>query len=306
MKSGSTASPPGLCFAGRLPAGLQIAPFRRDAEVALRYRELRMSGLSGIFLCLACEMQAAVRPVAAMPVDVELVLAVDASRSMDPEESELQRAGYVEALRSPDFLDAVRRGPHGRIAVAYFEWAADIRLESVVPWHVIADEASAAAFAAKLDSAPRDTFRSTSISAALTYAAGLFETSGHDGLRRVIDVSGDGPNNRGGPVTEARDAVLARGIVINGLPILVRPSQGVLELDRYYAECVTGGPGSFVLPIRTREEFAVAIRRKLVMEVSGTVPEPIIVKTQGAPAVDCASSYRDPRFFGDPDFPPGP
>lgn len=265
-----------------------------------------MSGLFGILLCVACEMPAAVLPAAAAPVDVELVLAVDASRSMDPEESELQRAGYVEALRSPEFLSAVRGGLHGRIAVTYFEWAADIRPDSIVPWQVIEDAASAQAFADKLAAAPYDTFRSTSISAALTHAAGLFEANDYDGLRRVIDVSGDGPNNRGGPVTEARDRAVAQGIIINGLPILVRPSQSYLDLDRYYAECVTGGPGSFVLPIRSRGEFAVAIRRKLVMEVSGRQPQAAVVRAQGTPAVNCMSAYRDPRFFGDPDFPVGP
>lgn len=265
-----------------------------------------MSGLFGILLCVACEMQAGVTTVAAQPVDVELVLAVDASRSMDPEESELQRAGYVEALRSPEFLRAVRSGLHGRIAVTYFEWAADIRPDSIVPWQIIEDAASAEAFASRLAAAPYDTFRSTSISTALSYAAGLFEANDYDGVRRVIDVSGDGPNNRGGPVTEARDAVLAQGIVINGLPILVRPAGSYVQLDRYYAECVTGGPGSFVLPIRTRGEFAVAIRRKLVMEVSGTQPEPALVRAQGTQAVNCMSAYRDPRFFGDPDFPVGP
>lgn len=262
-----------------------------------------MSGLLGILLCVACEVTATARPVALVPVDVELVLAVDASRSMDPEESELQRAGYVEALRSQEFLSAVRGGLHGRIAITYFEWAADVRQESVVPWQVIEDRASAEAFAARLASTPYETFRSTSISTALTHAASLFDSNDHEGFRKVIDVSGDGPNNRGAPVTDARAAVLARGIVINGLPILVRPSAGYVQLDRYYAECVTGGPGSFVLPIRMKEEFAVAIRRKLVMEVSGHQPEPEVIKVQGAPAVNCMAAYRDPRFFGDPDFP---
>lgn len=239
-------------------------------------------------------------------MDIELVLAVDVSRSMDPEEFALQRAGYVAALRHPDFLNAVRAGPNRRIAVTYFEWAGSVRRDRVVPWQVIDGPESATAFAGLLDRLPTDTYRGTSISGALTFGAALFDENGFDGFRQVIDISGDGPNNVGVvPVTTARDDVLSQGVVVNGLPILIRPSPTFAELDRYYAECVTGGPGSFVLPIRDPSEFATAIRRKLILEVSGvddgTVP---VIRAQGAEPINCLRGERDGRLFTDPYFLP--
>lgn len=246
-----------------------------------------------------------VAPAAAVEgeVDVELVLAVDVSRSMDAEEFALQRAGYVEALRHPDFVKAVEAGQLGRIAVTYFEWAGTIRSDSVVEWRMIDGAASASAFADELAARDFNGQRGTSISGALSYGASLFDGNGFEGWRKVIDISGDGPNNVGEPVTLARDDAVARGIVVNGLPILVRPSPTYAHLDRYYAECVTGGAGSFVLPIRISSEFATAIRRKLIMEVSGAEPEPQILKVQAAPPVDCLAGERDRRFFSDPYLP---
>ena len=237
-------------------------------------------------------------------VDVELVLAVDVSRSMDREEFILQRAGYVEALLHPDFIRAVQMGQLGRIAVTYFEWAGAISNDSVVAWQVIDGPESAATFADMLAARDFDGKRGTSISGALTYGAALFGGNGYEGWRKVIDISGDGPNNVGTPVTLARDEADAQGIVVNGLPILVRPSRTFEHLDRYYAECVTGGPGSFVLPIYHSAEFATAIRRKLILEVSGAEPDPRIVKVQTGASVDCTVGERDRRFYSDPYFPP--
>jgi hypothetical protein len=235
-------------------------------------------------------------------VDVELVLAVDASRSMDDEEFALQRAGYVGAIRDPAFLKAVRAGLHGRIAITYFEWAGTVRAESVVPWHMIADADDAETFAAALASRPAGGFRGTSLSAALDHGAALLSDNGYDGLRRVIDISGDGPNNLGAPVTDARDAAVTAGIVVNGLPILIRPSPTFPQLDRYYADCVIGGPGAFMLPVRTAEEFATAIRRKLILEVSGT-GYPVIASAVNEQPADCLKGERDRRLFADPHFP---
>lgn len=250
-----------------------------------------------LLLCLACD--ASLVPVQAAPVDVELVLAVDVSRSMDDEEFAVQRAGYVEALRHPDFIAAVRAGLNGRIALTYFEWAGSVREETLVPWQVIDSADSAAAFAARLEARQVSTHRGTSISTALSYAADLFDDNGFDAWRRVIDVSGDGPNNTGTPVRDARDDAVSRGIVVNGLPILIRPSRTFRELDRYYAECVTGGPGSFVLPIRQVSEFATAIRRKLILEISGTPLAPVI-RADAEPPVDCLKGERDRRLYSDP------
>jgi hypothetical protein len=221
---------------------------------------------------------------------------------MDPEEFELQRAGYVEALRHPDFVSAIRTGMHGRIVVTYFEWAGTVRDQSLVPWQVIDGPEAAEAFAAALSARPQETWRGTSISGALRFGASLFDNE-FEGTRRVIDISGDGPNNIGTPVIPERDAAVAAGIVINGLPILIRPSQSFSDLDRYYAECVIGGPGSFVLPIRHASEFATAIRRKLILEVSGLPLSAPVITVQGAPPVDCQRGERQRRLFSDPYFP---
>jgi hypothetical protein len=235
-------------------------------------------------------------------VDAELVLAVDVSRSMDMEEFELQRAGYVSAIRHPDFVRAVSQGVHGRIAIAYFEWAGTPRPESLVAWSVIDGAASADAFATALAARPFNGFRGTSISGAISYAGGLFENNGFTGYRRVIDISGDGPNNIGPPVTAARQKVLDAGVVINGLPILIRPSWSVGDLGSYYEKCVIGGPGAFVLPIRAIDEFATAIRRKLIMEVSGAVSlQPIPI--QAVEEVDCMIGETLRRRYSDPYFP---
>ncbi|GAA2831893.1 uncharacterized protein DUF1194 [Aminobacter aminovorans] len=263
-----------------------------------------MLGVLAIISCLGCELPKPVAmPVAGVAVDVELVLAVDVSRSMDLEEFTLQRAGYVAALRHSDFVEAVLSGLHGRVAITYFEWAGTVRAESVVPWQIIDGPQSAAAFAARLEARPFSGFRGTSISGAVTYGASLFDRNDADGFRRVIDISGDGPNNFGKPVIPARDAALAQGIVINGLPILIRPSRTASRLDRYYAECVTGGPGSFVLPIKAASEFATAIRRKLVLEVSGDTDALPVIRIDTEPRVDCMAGERDRRIYSDPYFP---
>ncbi len=255
----------------------------------------------GLLLCLACT-SAAQAVAAPIPVDVALVLAVDISTSMDRDEFALQRAGYVDALRHPDFIRAVRAGANGRIALAYFEWAGTVRDDAMVPWQVIDGPESAAAFADRVAQRPFRSFRGTSISTALAFGADLLDRADVAAERRVIDISGDGPNNIGLPVTAARDAAVADGVVVNGLPIMIRPSLTFRNLDQYYARCVTGGPGAFVLPINDASEFAIAIRRKLILEVSGKAA-PVRVMPAAETPIDCQQGERDRRLYSDPYFP---
>ena len=157
-----------------------------------------------------------------MPVDVELVIAVDISYSMDPEEQALQREGYIQALTSREFLQALRKGIHGKIAVTYFEWAGYTERRVVVPWRLIEGPESADAFVGEIAAAPIRRAARTSISGAIEFGADLFEGSGYRGIRRVIDISGDGANNHGQLVTVSRDDAVAKGITINGLPIVAK------------------------------------------------------------------------------------
>ncbi|MFG1395058.1 DUF1194 domain-containing protein [Xanthobacter agilis] len=229
------------------------------------------------------------------PVDLELVLAVDISYSMDTEEQALQRNGYAAAVTSPEFLQALRLGPQGRIAVAYVEWAGENEQQVVVAWRIIDGPQTAQAFAAAVTSAPLHRVYRTSISSALLYSADQFDLNGFKGPRRVIDVSGDGVNNQGPPVEVARDAVVGRGITVNGLPLVMKRGSAAAvdapELDIYYEDCVIGGPGAFVIPVEHMSEFARAIKTKLVLEVAGVVPEPtpglVVPAAAARPRVSC-------------------
>jgi len=212
-----------------------------------------------------------------VPVDLELVLAVDISGSVDEVEARLQREGYIAALRHPDVIGAIRNGMLGRIALAYVEWAGDHYQRTMLDWTVIEDAAGAHAFADALAETPLMTAHWTSLSAAIDYAAPLFENNGIEGLRRVIDVSGDGYNNRGRPVQLARDQAVAAGITINGLPIVndrLNPWGGrpPANLDRYYEELVIGGPGAFIVVAEDYTAFASAILSKLLLEIAGDRP----------------------------------
>lgn len=225
-------------------------------------------------------------------VDLELVIAVDISYSMDTDEQALQRDGYIDAILSQGFLNAVRKGPTGRIAVTYVEWAGANDQRLIVPWQIIDGPETADAFVHVLHQTPTRRASRTSISGALKFSAELFEQSPYKGLRRVIDISGDGTNNQGLLVVPTRDEVLAKGITINGLPIMLKETTpGFLDipnLDEYYRDCVIGGPGAFIVPARGREQFVDAIRRKLLLEVAGDVPdEPRLRLTAGKPAASC-------------------
>jgi hypothetical protein len=228
----------------------------------------------------------------AIAVDVELVIAVDVSYSMDPDEQALQREGYVMALTSREFLRALRAGANGKIAVTYFEWAGQNDQKIIMPWRLIDGPEAADAVAAEIARAPYRRASRTSISGALRFAKPLFGASGFRGLRRVIDVSGDGANNAGPLVVPARDDVLAAGITINGLPIMLkRPTPGSMDiedLDIYYEDCVIGGAGAFVVPIRERERFIEATRTKLLLEIAGRQGEPRVVPASAQePRISC-------------------
>jgi hypothetical protein len=225
------------------------------------------------------------------PVDVELVLAVDVSLSMSPSELEIQRKGYAAALTDPSVLEAIATGAYGKVAITYFEWAGTTSHHVVVPWTAVATPDEARAFAEKLTASVPNSARRTSISAALEFGGDLFAESSFKGMKRVIDISGDGPNNQGAAVEEARDALVAQGIVINGLPLMttggMRTPYDVAELDRYYSDCVIGGPGAFMVPVNDWSQFPEAVRRKLVLELAEGVEPLPVVKAQAQPRSDC-------------------
>lgn len=232
------------------------------------------------------------RSAGSIDVDVELVLAVDISYSMDFDELALQREGYAEAITSPQFLGALRNGMHGKVAVTYVEWAGVADQKILVPWRLIDGPASAEAVAAEIARTPLRRAYRTSISGVLVFAAALFESNGFRGIRRVIDVSGDGANNQGPRVNLVRDEVIAKGITINGLPIMMkRPNYATMDLDNldvYFEDCVIGGAGAFVVPVRERERFKEAIRTKLVLEIAGRTPAARVVPAAAeAPRVRC-------------------
>ena len=198
-----------------------------------------------------------------VPVDLELVLAVDISGSVDEVEALLQREGYMAALRHPDVIGAIQGGMFGRVAVAYVEWAGDYYQRTVLDWSLLDGADSAHAFADALAETPLSTAHWTSLSGAIDYAMTLFP-SPFRASRRVIDISGDGFNNRGRSVTAARDEAVAAGVGINGLPILALEP----DLDRYYYDIVIGGPGAFVIVAKDYETFADAILKKLITEIA--------------------------------------
>jgi hypothetical protein len=252
---------------------------------------------------------------AAEPVDVELVLAVDVSLSMSPMELEIQRQGYVAALTHDRVLQAIADGAHGKIAITYFEWAGVTSHQIIVPWTVIAGRADAERVAAMLTARPANSARRTSIAAALGFGADLFAESPYRGLKRVIDISGDGPNNQGEPVELAREAAINQGITINGLPLMTTggfPSvYDVTNLDQYYADCVIGGPGAFMIPVNDWPQFPEAVRRKLVLELAGPLSPAWlaeeggrlpVVKAQASPRTDCLvgeKMWRDRSWMWD-------
>ena len=241
---------------------------------------------------------------AAAYVDLELVLAVDVSGSIDEEEAALQRAGYVKALADPRVAEAIESGHIGRIAVTYIEWAGSSYQLVTMPWQVLDGEETARDFAARLATTPIATERYTSISSIIEVATVMLEDNKYQGTRRVIDISGDGPNNIGLPAPIARDRALLTGVTINGLPILNgKPNRygfpQIEDLDRYYVECVIGGPGAFIEIANGFEAFADTVLRKLLLEIAdrGPPPGPRMIPAAGEAAYDCLVGEKQLRRF---------
>jgi hypothetical protein len=232
------------------------------------WRRMLMGSLAGA-LALAC---LAMPARADIKVDLELVLAVDASRSIDAFEYRLQRMGYAKALTHPAVVSAITSGPLRRIAISYVEWSGAVQQATLVGWTIIDGKASAAAFARKLTAAPRRFLGGTSISGAIGYSFRMFKGNGIQGARQVIDISGDGANNRGVPVETARDMAVRAGITINGLAILndrpSRPPWPEEPVDIHYRTKVIGGPGAFMMVVKGFDAFAAAIRNKLIREIA--------------------------------------
>jgi hypothetical protein len=203
-------------------------------------------------------------------VSVALVLAVDTSFSVSNDRFQLQKQGYAAAFRNPQVLNAIRSLATQSIAVTMFQWTGPLLHVVAADWTLIKDEASANGLAAAIAAAPRQLFRGgTSISGAIDYARVLLAGGPFKGARRIIDISGDGSNNIGRPVTIARDEAVADGIGINGLPILtVEP-----DLDHYYYDNVIGGPGAFMIPAANYDTFADAILKKLISEIAMAAPD---------------------------------
>lgn len=250
--------------------------------------------VAGVMLAAVLYLVPAPAPAQNIPVDLELILAVDVSGSMDFEELQVQRRGYVEALKHPEVLDAIESGIFGRIAVTMVEWAGDYSQRVVMPWRMIDTEADAIAASDIVAAQPVDNMRGTSITGLLDYTRDMFDGNGFEGTRQVIDISGDGPNRSGGPVTAARDRTVARGIVINGLPIVLKPGIWATsnltpeQLEIYYEDCVIGGFASFIIGVREQEELVTAIRRKMILEIA--LSQPRILPAQlytPVPRIDC-------------------
>ncbi len=220
---------------------------------------------------------------APMPVDLELILAVDVSGSVDAIEARLQREGYIAAMTSDKVIKAIQSGPYRRIALSYVEWAGEQYQQTIMPWTLIENLQDAQNFMSKVADSPYVAIRWTSISAAIDYSKALFDKSPYEGTRRVVDISGDGKNNHGRDLAAARAEALAAGIVINGLPILNSRSGAYdsggprgwpsdPDLDIYYQTQVIGGPGAFMVPAESFDTFSEAVKSKLMREIAGIAP----------------------------------
>lgn len=236
-------------------------------------------------LCAAVAGLAAEPGTAAEQVDLELVITTDVSYSVDDMELRMQREGAVTAFRSPEVVKAIKAGSLGKIAVTYIDFSNANASRVVVDWQVIHDQASAEAFADAIAVARKTDGVQTSIASGIELAARLIEENDYEGMKKVIDVSGDGPNNEGRRVDHVRDEVVAKGYIINGLPIVTEADKFDVyylpDLDKYYAGCVIGGPGSFIQVANGFADLARALRRKLVLEISDAAKathDPLLVK----------------------------
>ena len=233
--------------------------------------------LAALALCLAA------LPARAEDVELELVLMADSSGSIDMAEILFQRQGYADAITDPRVLETIDATAYGRIAVTYVEWAAAGNEDVVVPWTIIDGPESAAMFAEALMIPPRRAFGRNAIGSALLTGKRLIEENDIVGWRKVIDFSGDSANNWNGPsIEDARAEVLAAGIVINGLAIYCRTCNGPSGTDvaRQYEERIIGGPGAFVIEAEGPEQFGEAVIRKLILEISGTIPDTSVAEAR--------------------------
>jgi Protein of unknown function (DUF1194) len=230
-------------------------------------QRLRQLALPVLLACLPLSANAA-----SEPVDVALVIATDVSYSVDDNEAEFQRQGAIAAFRDPDVVKAIEAGALRRIAVAYLDFSSYGSTRLVVGWHVVHDAASAEAFADALAAQRRTYGIETSISSGVELGMQLLDSASYRATKRIIDVSGDGPNNEGRRIDWARDEAVKRGIIINGLPIMTEADKTDIyylpDLDKYYAGCVIGGPGAFVQVAKGFQDLKRAIRRKLILEIS--------------------------------------
>src|SRR5947209_9132245 len=244
----------------------------------MRHLLRTMLGIAALVFALAGAARAAEQ------VDLLLVLASDVSRSVDTRKFELQRQGYAAALSNPRVIDAIRSGPHGRIAICFVEWSGATSQKVVIDWSIVSDLASARKIGDQMLELPRSFADRTSISAGLDFAMTQLEQAPFTATRRTIDVSGDGTNNSGRDIASARDDVLAKGVTINGLVILsdtplpwnpehTNPPGG---LDEYYRRNVTGGAGSFVMVAENHNSFGQAIVKKMIAEIAWLPPRSVL------------------------------
>jgi Protein of unknown function (DUF1194) len=245
---------------------------------------LAVAGFAGLAAPITAQ-QATAQQGARIRVDLELMLAVDISQSMDHDEHTIQRQGYVDAFRHKDVINALMSGPEGKIAVMYMEWAGDFDPIPTIPWTIIDSAKAAHDFADRLEKEPIFGEQRTSISTALLAAQDYILNNNISSHRQVIDVSGDGANNAGRLVEPVRDAVVKSGIVINGLPIMLnKPMEfyDIDHLDRYYKHCVIGGTAAFIAPVFDLKHLSSTIRKKLVMEIASLEVEPDMAPIQFA------------------------
>lgn len=204
--------------------------------------------------------------MAQQKVDLELILMADGSGSVDDDEFTLQRHGYARALRNPRVLSAVRNGPLGRIAISYVEWSGHFLKSVIVPWTVVKSAVDMEVVAQKLESHPREIYGGgTAVGSAIIYGAESILNNQFKGTRRVIDISGDGPDKDGVPASVGRDQAVAQGVTVNGLPIITDR----FGLDIFFLDNVIGGPGAFSIPARGFKDFYSAILTKLIREIAG-------------------------------------
>jgi hypothetical protein len=254
---------------------------------------MRLGWIGGMMAALAVAPAPAAPASSATQVDLKLVIATDVSRSINDEEAQLQREGTAEAFLNPEVVQAIQGGALGRIAVAMFDFSSPEYNRIVIDWTIVKDKTSAAAFAERVRNTPRTPGRRTSVSSALELGALMLEGSDKDivATRKVIDVSGDGPNNDGNSMQESHDKTIAAGIVVNGLPVMDENANGYYpNLDKYYAGCVVGGKGAFVVVVRSFADFGAAMRHKLILEISQN--ESAVRQAQSQPFLTRVAAVR--------------